>query len=176
MADSFYYVRLKPLNESKNHKLKRYYLSPERAMFEVDKGWYRVSERIAKKLQHVRQRTHDEESPRAFEIISETEKKRRDRKVREDALHKLTYGEVIASPEDLESDLHAGRGDLTLDDLPIPDDEDDDEPQEPQELGVSMANSKAELLDTAQALGLDVDDSMKKAEILQEIKRLVEQR
>jgi hypothetical protein len=56
------------------------------------------------------------------------------------------------------------RGTLSTADLPRKSADADDD--EPQELGASMSNTKDELIDIAESLGLDVSASMTKAEIL----------
>lgn len=171
MADDFYYVRLKPYQPSKNHLLRKYILHNEKMTFLEEKGWYKVPRRIAAKLQSVTQRTHDPDSPNAFEIVPAKVREEQQRQARRKAAEELVYGD--APPDYHEEDREPkGRGDLTLDDLPIMEDipEDEVDPNAPKELGVSMADKKDRLLEIADALGLSVDSTSTKKQIFEAIK------
>ena len=64
-------VRLKEHDPRRGHVLRRY--TYEGIKFQVERGWYRVSEKMAKYLEGVRQVHDDPNSPLAFDVCTEQE-------------------------------------------------------------------------------------------------------
>lgn len=67
-------VRLKPYDPKKGHVLQRYTAFSIR--FEERRGWYKVSDEIARYLAGVHQTPGDEDSQLAFDVCSEDEAQR----------------------------------------------------------------------------------------------------
>ncbi len=67
-------VRLKPHDPKKGHVIQRYTAFSIR--FEEKRGWYKVSDEVAKYLATVHQRPGDEDSPPAFDVCDEDEARR----------------------------------------------------------------------------------------------------
>ena len=76
------YVRIKPYDPTAGHVLKRFCYKG--ICFDVTKGWYLVSELIAAFLKTVNQRPGDPKSPLAFDVCTEAEAKKVDKKEAED--------------------------------------------------------------------------------------------
>jgi hypothetical protein len=152
------YIRLKPYNPKRGHVLRRY---TYRGVRFYEGRWYNVPEALARELADVHQRHGNEDSPLAFDVATQTQAREiedAERKKLEEERRKLENAEVVAATEIRDDQV---RGALSTADLPK------DEPaDEDKELGASMANTKDELIDIAESLGLDVSTSMNKAEIL----------
>lgn len=152
------YVRLKPYNPKRGHVLRRY---TYRAVRFHEGRWYKVPEALARELSDLHQRHGDEDSPLAFDVATEGQARdieEKERKKLEEEKRKLDNAEMIGAREIREDAL---RGTLTTEDAPKSD--------EDKELGVSMKNTRDELVDAAESLGLEIEDSMTKRNILDAI-------
>lgn len=148
------YIRLKPYNPKRGHVLRRYSFSGLRF---YEGRWYKVPETLAQDLSELHQRHGDEDSPYAFDVATQGEARAIETKERaklEEERRKVEGAELVAASEVRASDLRSS-------DLPKFGDDGD------QELGASMNNSKAELTDMAESLGIEVGASMTKREILE---------
>lgn len=163
-----YYVRLKPYNPRRGCYLRNYVDSRTGAKFSVEKGWYQVPRSLADRLGKVTQRSHDPDSPLAFEIMSEDEKLRKEQQAR--AAEERERIIEIDGEESENYEPAPKRNDLRLADLPAFQQEAEDMDETKKELGVSMASSKRELMDLAQSLGLKVSNASTKREIFTKIK------
>lgn len=79
-------VRLKPYDKRRRHVMKIYVHGPSSKKFEERKGWYKVDEELANYLAEIPQIEGDEDSPRAFDVVTASEAAKideRERKVRE---------------------------------------------------------------------------------------------
>lgn len=168
-SSSNYYVRLKPFNPRRGHYIKNYVDSRTGAKFSVDKGWYQVPRSLADRLGKITQRSHDPDSPLAFEIMSEEERLRKDREAKRAAERERII--EIEGEENENFEPAPKRNDLRLADLPQFSEEGPEDMDEAKKsLGVSMASSKRELMDLAQSLGLKVNNASTKREIFSKIK------
>lgn len=70
MADKMF-VRLKPYNKHRGHLLRR--VNYKGIKFESYKGWYKVDATTAAQLGQVRQIAYNEDSPPAFDVMTEQE-------------------------------------------------------------------------------------------------------
>ena len=64
-------VRLKPYNPKRGYKLRRFTYKGMR--FDGSKGWYAVPESIAAELAEIHQEYYDEDSPMAFDVMTQDE-------------------------------------------------------------------------------------------------------
>ena len=64
-------VRLKPYNKRRGHLLRR--VNFRGVKFEAHKGWYKVDDNTAAQLGNVRQTAYDEDSPQAFDVLTQDE-------------------------------------------------------------------------------------------------------
>lgn len=154
------YVRLKPYNPRRGHVLRRYSI---RNMRFYEGRWFRVSEAVARELANIKQVYGDEDSPDAFDVATHAQANNIERKekAREEVeRRKVDNAEVIGAIDIDDKRVRA----LTTDDLPKENESQDEEP-----LGVSMASSKEDLIDTAQSLGLDVTPRMRKRTVYNKI-------
>ena len=167
-----YYVRLKPYNPRRGCYLRNYVDSRTGAKFSVEKGWYQVPRTLADRLGKVTQRTHDEDSPLAFEIMSEEEKNRKEQEARLASERERIIQIDGSESENFEPAPKSN--DLRLADLPQFSKEPEDLDEIKKDLGVSMASSKRELMDLAQTLGLKVSNASTKREIFTKIRENLE--
>ncbi len=106
-------VRLKPHDPKKGHVIQRYTAFSIR--FEEKRGWYKVSDEVAKYLATVRQRSGDEDSPAAFDVCDEDEAKRIEASEKKRAEERARAGSPnVAQPHD----VSVRPPDLTTSDLP----------------------------------------------------------
>ena len=157
MAKTKMYVRLKPFNRKRGHMLRRY---AYRGVRFYEGRWYKVPEVLAKGLGEIRQRHGDIDAPYAFDVASEDQAREIEQTERmRDELEKrkVQNAEVVGATEVREDSL---RGALTTDALSGEDDT--------RDLGASMSNSKSELRDIADSLGIDTE-SMTKRQIFDAI-------
>lgn len=155
---TYLYVRLKPYNPKRGHVLRRLGF---RGVRFYEGRWYKVREGLARELADLHQKHHNEDSPLAFDVA--TQKQARDieekeRKKLEVEKRKLANAEVVGATEVRPSQV---RGSLGSADLPENGKDDED-----RELGASMKNTRDELVDVAESLGLEVGSSMTKQDIL----------
>lgn len=67
-----FYVRIKPFNPRKGYARRRH--SERGALFDVEKGWYKIKDRdFAEHLRTVQQSDTDEDSPLVFDVCTEAE-------------------------------------------------------------------------------------------------------
>ena len=150
------YVRLKPYNRKRGHVLRRY---TYRGVRFFEGRWYKVPEALARELSDLHQRHGDEDAPLAFDVATEVQARaieEKERKKLEEEQRKLSNAEAVSAREIRED---AVRGMLTTEDVS----------DEDKELGVSMKNTKDELIDVAESLGIEVTASMNKQDILDAI-------
>lgn len=121
-------ARLKPYNPNRGHKLRRFMIQGIR--FDADKGWYKVSEAMADTLKEVHQDYYDEDSPLAFDIMTQAEAIALETREAEKAERRA----VAASPHHTASTAKAvggaGKGDLTTADLSGKSDDSEDAGEE----------------------------------------------
>lgn len=156
------FVRLKPYNPKRGHVLRRY---AYRGIRFYEGRWYKVPTALAKELAQVHQKHGDEDSPFAFDVATERqahELEERERRKHEEEIRRVRNADVVSASEVRDGDV---RGALTTADLKGDDEPDVDDDERP--LGVDMKNTKAELLDAAEVLGVEVDEAWTKAEILE---------
>lgn len=120
MAQSNILVRLKPHNPKAGQVLRRYTYKGVR--FDEANGWYRVTEEVARYLSQVRNSESDQQSPFAFDVMSEEQAN--EMAERE---HQALVGQGRARPQDAptvsarSTEGHyvggEGRGDFTTRDL-----------------------------------------------------------
>jgi hypothetical protein len=75
-------ARLKPHDPRRRHLLRSYMHGPSGKRFEEKRGWYRVTDELARSLARVHQVETDPESPKAFDICTLEEAKAIDKKER----------------------------------------------------------------------------------------------
>lgn len=165
------YVRLKPYNPRRGFVLRRYSF---RGLRFLEGHWYRVPIDLAKQLGEVHQRHNDEDSPLAFDVATQAQAEAiedAERKREEAERRKLSNAEVVGARSIREQDI---RGDLTTRDLAREVEAEDAEEQpaapDDRELGMDMSNTRDELLDAADMLGVKVPANATKAQILKLIK------
>ena len=165
------YIRLKPFNPRRGHMLRRFCFKGK--VFHVGR-WYKVSESFAQQVSEIHQKANDEDSPYAFDVA--TEQQARAIEAKESAKEaterkKINNAEVVSAQEVRDDSLRGGalttaalRTAEAVDDIP----DAKAVAKGDRELGVSMANSKDELVDVAESLGIDVGTKTKR-EILDAI-------
>ena len=149
MAQNKMYVRLKPFNKKRGHVLRRY---SYRGVRFYEGRWYKVPEKLAQELGEVRQRHGDIDSPYAFDVATQEQARKiedEEQRRKEEELRKVQNAEVVGATEVRESNV---RGSLTTADIA-----DDD-----RDLGVTMRNTKDELVDVAESMGIDTEGMTKK--------------
>lgn len=160
MARQSMYIRLKPHNPRRGHVLRRFCFKGK--VFHVGR-WYKVSEAFAQQVSELHQKHYDEDSPYAFDVATEAQARAIEAKERakeEAERKKVDRAEVVAAQEVRDDSLRSGAGALTTAALPHAEEVDDPKPakavaKEDRELGVSMANTKDELVDVAESLGIN---------------------
>lgn len=108
-------VRLKPHDPKKGHVIRRYTAFGVR--FDEARGWYKVSDEVAKYLVTVHQRPGDEDSPLAFDVCTEDEAKAIEASEKKKAEERARAAEPNVADA---RDLSARTPDLTTADLPQP--------------------------------------------------------
>ena len=108
-------VRLKPHDPKKGHVIRRYTAFGVR--FDEARGWYKVSDEVAKYLATVHQRPGDEDSPHAFDVCTEDEAKAIEAAEKKKAEERARAAEPNVADA---RDLSARAPDLTTADLPQP--------------------------------------------------------
>lgn len=158
------YIRIKPFNPRRGHMLRRFCFKGK--VFHVGR-WYKVSESFAQQVSEIHQKANDEDSPYAFDVATEQQARAIESKERakeESERKKIDRAEVVSAQEIRDDSLRGGAVTTAalhaaeeVDDLP------DVKPvaKEDRELGVSMKNSKDELIDVAESLGIDVGTKTK---------------
>lgn len=144
------YVRLKPYNKNRGHVLRRYSYRSTRF---YEGRWYKVDESLAQQLSGLHQQHHNPDSPLAFDVATEAQAlsiEAEERRREEEEMRRVHNAEVLAAKEVSSREVS---GVLTTEDLPDVDD---------QELGVSMKNTKDELADVADSMGIETDGLSKR--------------
>jgi hypothetical protein len=108
-------VRIKPFDTKKGHVIRRYTVFA--TTFEEHKGWYRVSNEVAAYLATVRQTPNDEDTPYAFDVVTQDDAEKIDQAERKKAEERARAAEPNAVAA---RDLTAVGGDLTTADLRDP--------------------------------------------------------
>lgn len=164
------YIRLKPYNPRRGYTLKRFCVSGK--VFQSG-NWYKVSEATAQAVSELHQKAHDEDSPYAFDVATEQQARAIEdaEKARQEAERRKVDRAEVVSAQELRDDTLRG-GAMTTRALPKRPSKKDkaleakaSKPKqaESRDLGVSMANSKDELTDVAESLGINVQGLSKRA-------------
>lgn len=181
------FARLKPYNPHRGCKLRRLTLSRHGVSFLQAGVWYKVPASIRADLDAIYQDATDVRSPKAFDIAVDDADRRRievqHRMEEEEAAKRAgrparefvrEYTDADLRQPELATDVPPRMGPpqpplppaaarRRVVPAPPPAPEPDPEPD------LSMANTKAELLNAAESTGLDVSESMTKREILDAI-------
>lgn len=94
-------VRIKPYDKKKGYVLQRYNYAG--ILFDVRRGWYEVSEEIAKYLKTIRQVGGIEETPFAFDVCTKEEARTLDDTEREAALPKRMSADPVVTASAIEA-------------------------------------------------------------------------
>jgi hypothetical protein len=108
-------VRLRPLDAKKGHIIRRYTVFS--TTFEEHKGWYRVSNDVAAYLATVRQVPNDEDTPLAFDVVTQEDAEKIDQAEKKKAEERARAAEPNAMTA---RDVTTIGGDLTTADLAAP--------------------------------------------------------
>lgn len=157
------YVRLKPHNPRRGHVLRRYSF---RGLRFNEGRWFKVPSALAQELAVVHQKHGDPDSPLAFDVATEKQAnaiEEAERRKLEEEQRRVRSAEVVGARDIRDSDIRDS-GAMTTRDLP--------KNAKDKPLGVDMSNTKAELMDVAESLGLEVSGTMTKAEIFSALQEL----
>lgn len=122
-------VRLKPYNKKRGCVIKRIMIRGVR--FDESKGWYRVSRAFADHLETIHQDYYDEDSPLAFDIMSQDDAIKLEEKEKKASEAKAEASAPRAAPAAARPVERAGA--LTTSDLPGKADAKDDADEDAKE-------------------------------------------